>query len=47
MRERYRDSEALLQRAANVAEPAATLMKASDFEVESFGDPSEEPLEDK
>lgn len=45
VRERYRDSEALLQHAANVAEPAAILMEVSDFEVEFFGEPNEELIE--
>ena len=45
VRERYRDSEALLDHIDNLGELLGTLLEACDISVEIFGEPSTELVE--
>ncbi len=44
VRERYRDSEAVLEHVANLGETVEALLAVCDLEVEYFGAPTEELL---
>lgn len=44
-RERYRDSEAVLEHLANIGELLSEMMAIGDLEVEAYGSPSPELLE--
>ena len=45
VRERYRDSEAVMQHIANLGETMGALLETCDLSVEVFGDPSVELVE--
>lgn len=45
VRERYRDSDALLEHIGNLGETMGALLAASDLSVDVFGDPSPELVE--
>jgi hypothetical protein len=45
VRERYRDSEAVLQHIANLGETMGALLETCDLSIEVFGDPSPELVE--
>ena len=45
VRERYRDSEALMQHIANLGDTMGALLDVCDLSVDVFGDPSAELLE--
>ena len=45
VRERYRDSEAVLQHIANLGDTMGELLQACDLSVEVFGEPSQKLLE--
>ncbi len=45
VRERYRDSDALLEHIANLGETMGALLETCDLSVEVFGDPSAELVE--
>ncbi len=45
VREKYHDSQAVLEHSANLGETAEALLEVCDFSAEIFGAPSEELLE--
>ena len=45
VRERYRDSEAILEHIANLGDTMGTLLETCDLSIDVFGEPSQELID--